>query len=136
MKIACVIATYKRYFLTLNTIKMLKQQTVPLNIIVVGSNNQDKKLSNIRGCHYIQYKNDPLGEKWQAGVNFAKTLNPDALLICGSDNWLVPSWSATCLKYINEGYDLVGKSVFEVCNILPKQNIEIIRRKTFLPIGS
>jgi len=136
LKIVCIIATHDRYLLTLTSIRMLKSQTVPVQIVIVGDSPKDRRLANSEKCKYVHHENYPIGKKWQAGVDFARKLNPDAILICGSDNWLSPNWCKTCSKYIQQGYDLVGKSIFEICHIPPKRNIEVIRRKTFLPIGS
>lgn len=60
-----------------------------LEMIVVGSEGKpSRRLAEGKGWRYVERANRPLGRKWNHAVQAAKTLDPDAVLIVGSDDWL------------------------------------------------
>lgn len=140
-KIICVMAAHRREGITLETVKMLKNQSHPPKVLIVGDSNCERVVAKKAGCLYIEHSNRPLGKKWQVGVNHAKTLNPDAVMICGSDSWLSPRWVETAIPHLIDGCDLVGINMFHACKIYPKQKVRIIRRsyqnnRVGIPMGS
>ena len=94
---------------------------------MVGDSPTEEQIAADAGVHYAQAPNDPLGRKWQAGVDQARMMEPDALLILGSDTWLSNRWVETISKYLDE-FDLVGKNQWHVCHPMPGLEIEIIQR--------
>lgn len=137
--IACVVATYKRYKITAETIKVLKKQTVPVRVIVVGSDNIDKKVCKIEKVDYVFCRNEYLSNKWQYGMNAARKLDPDGVLICGSDSWVSPNWCEVCTPYLEE-YDLIGKNRFWALKMYPYNPLFLrhfgYEKDNIHPIGS
>ena len=76
-------------------------------VILVGSDDVDHGLANETGAIYIQRPNHWLSHKWQGGIDAARDLGADAVLICGSDDWLCPD-------YVDEFRRVWGESPFEV----------------------
>lgn len=126
MKIACVFPAHRRPHITLETIRMLKRQTVKPHVIMVGDSHIEAAIAGEAGCEYIQYANRPLSSKWQVGVWRAGDYNPDAVMIMGSDHWFTPSWCETYLGYLDK-YDVVGAGEWYILR-LDKGGIQIVRR--------
>jgi len=141
MKIVCVMPTHVRSGITTETIRVLKKQTHSVEILIVGDSKLERTVAEKTNCFYIEHSNKPLGEKWQAGIDHARTLNPDAVMICGSDSWLTHRWVETSIPYLIDGCDLVGINMFHACRIYPKKKVRIIRRayqnnRVNIPMGS
>lgn len=106
-KIVALIPTYQRKEITIETIKRLREQTTQIDhIVVIGSCSEDEKASK-EADHYIEVANFPLGAKLQAGIEYSQSLNPDAILLCGSDDWLSNNWVEALIPYLSS-YDLIG----------------------------
>lgn len=128
MKVVCVIPCHERLEISVASINLLKKyQTLKPITIVVGWSSIEKKIAQLTGSHFVECKNTHLGNKWQTGIDFARTLEPDALLILGSDTWLTKNWIKFCALKIAEGVDLLGKIQWYACN-LRSNRIEIIQR--------
>ena len=56
---------------------------------------------------YTYAPNDPLSEKWQKGLVTIKQVNPDAVMIVGSDDLVTPKYIEACKYLISKGADLV-----------------------------
>lgn len=139
MNIVCVMPIYKRQPITIKTLELLKQQSLPIRIVTVGSTNIDKDSASKAGVEYLQHPNRPLSNKWQAGIYYARKYDPDAIMICGSDAWLTTNWCEVAHKYILDGFDMVGKRDFYTSYVVPGQKLAIIGRtyKTRKdPVGS
>ena len=140
MKIISITATFKREKITIDTLELLAQQKGMIASIVVGSCEEDKHAAESVGAVYVHHDNHPLGSKWQAGVDKARELDPDAILICGSDDWLTSNWCEVCSKEIEKGFDLVGKSECFMCNAFPGKSLGLIqfsyKNKEKGPIGA
>jgi hypothetical protein len=81
-----VIATHDRLQITTVNIKQLISQGVKV-VLVVTDINERKHYDNY-DVHIVMAPNNPLGAKWQAGVDFASTLDPSHIVITGSDDLL------------------------------------------------
>jgi hypothetical protein len=83
-----VMAMWGRQSLVEINLKMLCRQNC--RVVVVASAPEDisflvsLKLQNIQ---IVQHSNNPLGKKWQEGVNHARILGANPLIICGSDDF-------------------------------------------------
>lgn len=108
MKICALIPTWERVLVTIEVIKQLERQTIPIDkIVVVGSVEKDRDIMLFTKIDYLERPNQPLGAKIQAGVEYCRQFEPDALLMCGSDDWLSANWVEVLFPYLND-YDLVG----------------------------
>ena len=140
MKIACVIPIHRRPKITIATINRLKMQTLPLyEIIVVGDSDIERAVAKETGVIYFERKNQPLGAKWQLGINYCKEINVDAILICGSDKWITNNWCEEMSKYIEKDFDDVGLKNRHV-SFFNKNEKPVIIKRTYrkgikLPTG-
>lgn len=110
--IVCLIAFLGRADLVKCNVALLKQQSLPVKTLLVGSTEKDHQTATEAGAdYYLHFANRPLGRKWQAGLSKIPEVFPDvsAVLINGSDDFLSPHYAARAYKYIEKGYDLVGK---------------------------
>jgi len=117
---ACVIAFKGRHrIVELNVESLCKQTLVPA-IILVASNIIDAAFcEELRKKHknvfVTLHQNYPIGGKWQAGVDYARRLGVNGLMILGSDDLLSLNYFEECYSNIDKGrgssgtgYDLVG----------------------------
>jgi hypothetical protein len=87
MKLALILTIYKRPDLEEIVIKNFVKQSKKFGfeIIVVGSEgNFSKRLAD--GCHYVESDNFPLSFKHQKGLDYAKELGFDGVVVFGSDD--------------------------------------------------
>jgi len=93
MKIALVIAVYKRHDLTKIVLDNFRLQAKKygFEIIIAGSEgNASKRLAKC--CHYIEVDNDPLSDKHDAMITKAKELDVDGVVLMGSDDIVSDSY--------------------------------------------
>jgi len=127
MKVACVIPCHERLQISIETINLLKdKQSLKPTVIVVGWSHVEEKIAKATNSLFVKCVNVPLGNKWQMGIEAARDLDVDAVLILGSDTWLTPDWIKFCASKIKDGADLVGKIRWYSCNLKVQQSIEII----------
>lgn len=127
-KVVCVMAIHERTSITVESIKMLQQQTVPMDIVLVGSHAIDREVAEETGCFfYVKHYNKPLGAKHQAGVDIARDLGADVLMTSGSDTWITPNWLELALPHL-EKFGAVGKSQWYAMH-LQSNRLEIISRQ-------
>lgn len=126
MKIVCVFPTHKRKAITLETIKMLRKQTVIPHIILIGDSHIEAGIAKQAKVEYVQVANSPLSSKWQAGIWRAGDYNPDAILIIGSDTWLSPHWCEEYAKHL-DAWAVVGSPSWYSMN-LSKTKMEVVKR--------
>ncbi|MHC4546688.1 MAG: glycosyltransferase family 2 protein, partial [Planctomycetota bacterium] len=119
MTVAIVLAIYGRPRTTLATLRRYQRQTVPMEIVAVGTTDEDKGTAERAGVHFVQHANLPLSDKYQAGINYVRDhLDVEAIMTGGSDSWVSDDWCATGLQYMQKnGWDSVGKSVFYVMSL-------------------
>jgi len=119
LNICAIIPTYKKpEKIVLKTIEHLQKQTVPLSrVVVVGSCEEDSFLKKA-SVDYIEVENLPLYNKFQAGVTYCKQFNPDAILICGADDWLSLNWIETLIPFLKT-YDVVGSNHLYAMSFIP-----------------
>lgn len=86
---------------------------------------------NFKNTHIIVAPNKPLGLKWQSGVNYAKKINSDPLIILGSDDVLMPGFVENAIKLLSK-YDFIGLKRFYVKHA---KKLYTIDYKPAMPIG-
>lgn len=126
MKIVTVVPTYRRKDITIAVVKNLLRQTVPLEVIVVGSEAGDSDAARETRVRYVECANQPLSMKIQAGVASARELSPDAVMLCGSDDWLSTNWIETLAPYL-ENHEIVGGGIVYFLRVLPSDALQLIR---------
>jgi len=138
MRISCIVVTSSgRKKIVVEVLRYLKRQTIPIDLLLVSDDPHDVSIAKQFKCNFLQYKNKPVGEKWQAGVNYVREkFHPDAVMVCASKNWLTSNWCEVSMKYIEEGYDMVGKRLHHMCRLVPKKKIVFITRQGYHIVGS
>lgn len=129
-----LIATHRRVEITSKLIKKLSEGHPGVKIVLVVSLKTEQDYFNamkIPDLHVIVQNNQPLGLKWQTGVNYAKKLKANPLIICGSDDVLEDGFIANACKIILK-YDFIGLKRFYV---LHKRKKYLIEYKPAMPIG-
>lgn len=120
MRTVALIASFNRDLILRDCITCLQPQVD--DIVLVGSSewvdgsqgcDVEKKVAKDMDLVYVDHTNKILGKKWQSGLNKCRELNPDAVLICGSDDLLRHDW----VKEISQKEDdLVGVNFWYVYN--------------------
>lgn len=75
-----------------------KYQKFP--VVCVASTKEDINLAKSFGWDVVKYSNTSLSEKLQYGLEFARTLPHDGLLMLGSDDLVSPQLYEDYIKYI------------------------------------
>lgn len=77
--------------------------------VVVGSEGErSKKVVEKFGHHYVEERNNPLSKKWNAGLRKTKEMDPDVVIVLGSDDFLSPSTIRSLCESISEGRLMSG----------------------------
>ena len=106
MKIVILTAVWKRYKLFeifkqgIDRVKNNTEHEVVL--VTIGSENH--KFSE----HHFETRNTPLSYKWDNGLKYAKELNPDYVLMLGSDDFICSNLIDVYSKEMDKGTDLIG----------------------------
>lgn len=130
-KIVCSMAIHKRKEVVISTIRQLQKQTIPIEIILVGSCDADNEVAKIVNVHYFEHKNQPLGAKLQFGVDMARKMNPDYMLRCGSDDWLSPNWCEFLISKFKPNIGLVGALTHYIAECTPGKPVQISWREAY-----
>lgn len=88
--------------------RLRKNSLRPIEAFCVISEESMIPLCKKYGIHYTMYKNDPLGEKKNHGLNEAMNLNWDYLIEIGSDDVLKNELIDLYEPYFNKGWDFFG----------------------------
>jgi hypothetical protein len=121
VKLALIVCIYQRHDLERIVLNRFKNQAKKfgIEIVVVGSEGViSKQLAD--GCHYIECDNYPLSYKHQSGLDYARTLNVDGVLVFGSDDIASDSYFEFIKKFIGVDY-LVGLKDFYFYSTKEKQ---------------
>lgn len=110
--ICLVIATHRRVELTKNLIQKLLKEQNDIEIVVVVSDKSE--LNKYPNTHTIIVPNNPLGNKWQKGVNKARELNPEGIIILGSDDELCEGYVDNIRHLHSKGYEFIGVKQYYV----------------------
>lgn len=125
MNIFAIVPTYRKpESILLQTIKYLCEQTIEINrIVVVGSDESDSFVKKL-GVDYIETENLPLWKKFQFGISYCKQYKPDAILICGADDWLSLNWIEILSPYLTD-FDIIGSDHLYSVLLFPDNPIKI-----------
>lgn len=120
LKIVVLTCAWQRHHITklfLEQFKVLqnyKPTEIQLDLVVVCSEHESHTIVSEYTTHHIQYKNLPLGEKWNAGIEYCKDLDFDYVLILGSDDLLSVSGLDVYVNYIKQQHLFIGFEDFYV----------------------
>ena len=117
-KVVAVIPAHGRFPLLRVTIERLLKRNGVNQVVVVGDQHEVKAICRQTGAHYVEFKNRPLGRKWNWGFHTARDMKPDACLFVGSSDWISDTWIPDILPLTDE-YDLIGKPDFYLLDIGP-----------------
>jgi len=135
--VICLIGIWGRLDLVQINIDLLKQQTKKCKILLIVSCDKDKKFAIDNKVDWVYTDNQPLGRKWQVGLDACKKYNPNAILINGSDDLLSLNWVEKCYHYIvNQHYDIVGKSNWYVLDLIEKKPFRFKYRNNRVLLGA
>ena len=126
--VVCVIPVFGRHKILSLVLACMKKQTHPVKILLVISNENDKKFADSQNVDWVFSPNQPLGQKFQKGIEEAKKYKPRAVMINGSDDVLSLNWVETMLPFLNK-YDLVGKDAWFLFDEISKQAYHIKYKK-------
>ncbi len=106
MKVVVLTEIWKRHKLFnifINGFNRIKRNTEhELILVTVGSEG-----INFSKNH-IEHRNIPLSNKWQAGLKYAKSFNPDYVLMLGSDDLICSNLLDVYTYEMEKGIDLIG----------------------------
>ena len=126
-----LIATHDRIDITRRNIESLQNQTLKPEIVLIVSLKQDYDAFKDLGIKLVTSHNNPLGLKWQTGVQFAMKLKPDPLILTGSDDILGKTYVERACFHVSNGIDFIGlksfwqhhKGIAYLCKYLANQPI-------------
>lgn len=116
MKLAVLTALWKRRdiaALMLSNLQSVRDELradgIELSVLAVGSEGSTTaRLVGEYGAEYVEYPNQPLGEKWNVGLLYCESLDPDAIVVIGSDNFPNAALFRIWAGYLRDGYEYVG----------------------------
>lgn len=114
MKVVAVIPVKGREPLLKYTIRRLYEKNGVYRVICIG--DKEKEVCVSEGADFIEFPNNPLGAKWNAGFLKAKNYNPDACLFMGSSDWVSDNWLEETTPFLDK-WDIIGKPDFYMLDI-------------------
>ena len=109
MKLALVLAVYRRHDLESIVIERFKDQSqrFGFEIIIAGSEGAvSQKLAE--GCHYIETPNYPVSNKHNALIKKAKELDVDGVVLMGSDDLVCDNYWKWIMKFTPNEERIIG----------------------------
>lgn len=103
-----LIATHKRLEITRKNVECLLKCDVGVILVVSDRAEFDLFKQLFPMISVIHHANYPLGLKWQSGVDVARHLKADPLIINGSDDILHPEYFSRVSGLMEEGYHFIG----------------------------
>jgi len=135
-----VMATHNRIEITTINIGLLLKQNCKIILVVSNYDELDYYKNNFETdrIKVVSHSNHPLGAKWHYGVISAKDLNPNPLIIVGSDDILATNYIDRLLDYFNRGAGMVGATQWFTFDLEGDQlyKMKYINQNINFPIGS
>jgi hypothetical protein len=99
------IPIYGRFSLVRLTMeRLINQGVTPIGI---GNEPQAKQICKELEVEYIEYSNNPLGAKWNAGFKACNKPDCESVLFVGSSDWISDTYLKLVKKHLNK-YDIIG----------------------------
>ena len=97
------------------TLKNELKGEINLELVAVGSEGErSKDICEESEFNYFEYENQPMSEKWNFGLQMTKKINPDAVIIVGSDDLIDKNLLKFYDKKLKQGYMMVGIKDFYI----------------------
>ena len=119
-RVIAVIPVHGRLPLLEITIRRLYQVNKVYAVICVGG-SEEKQTCLKANAEFIEFKNTPLGAKWNRGFMEAKKYFPDFCLYMGSSDWVSENW----IKELIGRGDLAGKADCNFVDLSAKHGIRV-----------
>lgn len=105
-----LIASHDRLEITGQNIASLNQQVPRPEIVLIVSEEYEYLyfVDRFPNLHVYNFPNNPLGAKWQFGVNRCRDLGANPLIITGSDDVLGRDYIKNALKLLDQGFQFIG----------------------------
>jgi hypothetical protein len=105
--------------------RLFQQEDVEMTVVCIGHTETEESVAEDEGAIALIVSSAlTLGEKWQLGIDYAKWIEPDAVMIVGSGNWFTNGWCKTLYPYLDE-YDVVGSEAMYALHFREKDRILI-----------
>lgn len=132
-----LICTHNRPEITATNINgMLSQTFKPKVVLVVTSPIEAQYFrEKFPDVFVVKHDNMPLGRKWQYGVNQARLLMPNPLIITGSDDLLSPDYVKNAVQLMQQGYHFAGLSWFYMYEVEERRLSTMRYKRKEWPIG-
>lgn len=106
-------------------IELLALQTKAFQLVLIYSDESDGEFVydmkyKYKFVHIVYASNDPLGKKWQAGVDYARTIGADPLIPLGSDDFFNLDFVRNACD-LSEAIDFIGLTQWWVYDSTVKQ---------------
>ncbi len=139
MKIVALIASYKRDAILRDCLAQIIPQVDAVVLVgssvwaeskgtlqpTYGGSPIEKMIAKELDLIYVDHRNHPLGQKWQAGLNKCREIKADAVLICGSDDLITSGWVEEFRNIYKNEAMLYGTSYWHVYNPVTDELIEV-----------
>jgi hypothetical protein len=114
-RIVVIMALWKREYIAklaldhLNAQRSRLADRLSLEVLTVGSEGEiSKGFAEAHGARYVEHENQPLGAKWNAALVASRELDPDGVMVLGSDNIVNDALLCKWADEIRDGIDYVG----------------------------
>lgn len=119
MRVCVYMAIHGRPDITSLVIKNILSQTMtPIRVIVVGSDPEDRKTGDLIDVDYLDHPNNPVGYKLQYGLDHCRKYDPDAVMVCDSDDFLSPNWIEIFCGFLSK-YDVIINNNVYTLRVFP-----------------
>jgi len=116
--LTCIWKRPKLTRIVLSHYRALKKElkdVINLELVAVGSEGEkSKNICEESGFNYFEYENQPMSEKWNFGLQMTKKINPDAVIIVGSDDLIDKNLLEFYDKKLKQGYMMLGIKDFYI----------------------
>ena len=127
-----LIATHNRLSITKKNIECLLKCDVGVILVVSDKGEYAVFKQLFPTISVIHHANYPLGLKWQSGVDVARHLKADPLIINGSDDILSPKFFSKVNGLMEEGYHFIGLKSWYVYDLKTVYRFDYLAA---LPLG-
>jgi len=110
MRLAAITAVWKRAELTdlvLAYYAAMRRDLagrLELEVVVAGSEGAaSREMAERHGCHYVEVDNMPLNRKFNAACRAARAVDPDAVMVFGSDSLLSQGFLLRAAERVGDG---------------------------------
>tara|TARA_R100000655_G_scaffold28095_2_gene57063 strand:+ start:1681 stop:2418 length:738 start_codon:yes stop_codon:yes gene_type:complete len=124
--IVCPVPAYGRYPLVRLTVDRLLNVNNVDKVILIGHEPEVKKIAEDYDCEFIYHENDLLGRKWNIGFLHCEKYNPDAVLFCGTSDWIGKAYLEEAIHHLSD-FDMIGKLGCHFCDVRYMNDKSIVR---------